>query len=212
MGFLPWAIAEQYAKLKSAFSYLKAFEEKGAPEEIANAQGNVIDLMGVMGHYVGDAAQPLHTTKHFIGWVGENPAGYSTNRNFHSWIADGYNLKTGLAFDRFTSKIKPAKMLWPGNPLARHDDVFPEAMEFIPEQFKLAETLYQMAGDGKLSGDGGHGLKGVSSSNGRCSRRGRSWAIFWWSAYQQAGPDNYLKARLIERGDGKGGGAPSAQP
>ena len=110
--------------MKSAFSYLKAFEEKGAPEEIANAQGNVIDLMGVMGHYVGDAAQPLHTTKHFIGWVGENPAGYSTNRNFHSWIADGYNLKTGLAFDRFTSKIKPAKMLWPGNPLARHDDVF----------------------------------------------------------------------------------------
>src|SRR5687768_12008098 len=41
-GFVPWAIAEYYAKLKSAFSYLKAFEENGTPEEVANAKANAI--------------------------------------------------------------------------------------------------------------------------------------------------------------------------
>ena len=63
-GLLPWRITEDYAKLKSAFSYLKTFEQHGGTaDEIANAQANVIYLMGVMGHFVGDAAQPLHTTR-----------------------------------------------------------------------------------------------------------------------------------------------------
>src|SRR5438105_9633081 len=77
IGLLPWAITENYGKLKSGFSYLKAFEQNhGTPEEIANAQGNILYIMGVMGHYVGDASQPLHTTIHHHGWVGENPHGY----------------------------------------------------------------------------------------------------------------------------------------
>ncbi|MGA9453748.1 MAG: hypothetical protein WBW41_20660 [Verrucomicrobiia bacterium] len=58
-GFLPWAITENYAKLKSCFSYLKTFQKYGGtPEEIANAEANVVYAMGVMGHFVGDGLQP----------------------------------------------------------------------------------------------------------------------------------------------------------
>ena len=65
VGFAPWAIAEYCGKLRSGFSYLKAFQNNGGtPEEIANAQANIIYIMGVMGHYVGDGSQPLHATKH----------------------------------------------------------------------------------------------------------------------------------------------------
>ena len=78
-GFLPWAITENYEKLKSGFSSLKAFQTHGGtPTEIANAQADIIYVMGVMGHYVGDGSQPLHTTVHFNGWVGDNPKGYTT--------------------------------------------------------------------------------------------------------------------------------------
>src|SRR2546426_2766429 len=86
VGFLPWRMTEDYAKLKSAFSYLKALQQRGTAEEITNAQQNVIYLMGSMGHFVGDATQPLHTTKHHHGWVGKNPFGYTTNYTFHAWI------------------------------------------------------------------------------------------------------------------------------
>src|ERR1041384_5985016 len=73
-GLLPWAINEQYSKLKSTFSCLKTFEENGGTSgEIRNAQENAIHLMGVLGHFVGDATQPLHTTKHYNGWIGDNP-------------------------------------------------------------------------------------------------------------------------------------------
>ena len=58
VGFLPWAITEHYGKLKSGFSYLKTLEAGGTAEEVANAQQNIIYIMGVMGHYVGDGAQP----------------------------------------------------------------------------------------------------------------------------------------------------------
>src|SRR5215469_6524384 len=68
-GFLPWAIIENYEKLKSDFSSLKAFQTHGGtPEEIANAQADIVYVMGVMGHYVGDGSQPLHTSKYFNGW------------------------------------------------------------------------------------------------------------------------------------------------
>ena len=57
----------------------RRFEQYGGtPEEIANAQADFIYVMGVMGHYVGDGSQPLHTTMYFNGWVGDNPNGYTT--------------------------------------------------------------------------------------------------------------------------------------
>ena len=102
-GFLPWAITENYDKLKSDFSSLKAFRQYGGtPEEIANAQADCIYVMGVMGHYVGDGSQPLHTTVHFNGWVGDNPKGYTTRTTFHAWTAvilkkpAGYRWKRSL--------------------------------------------------------------------------------------------------------------------
>ena len=106
-GFLPWAIAEYYAKLQSAFSYLKTFERYGTPAEIANARANVIYLMGVGGHYVGDGAQPLHTTIHFNGWVGPNPMGYTTRRTI---------LTPGLTAASSPMRASPRRRFCPKSP------------------------------------------------------------------------------------------------
>ena len=96
VGFLPWTILEYYGKLKSGFSYLKAYQSGGGtPEEIRQAQMNIVYIMGVMGHFCGDAAQPLHTTKHYNGWVGDNPNGYTTSRKIHSWIDGGFFREIG---------------------------------------------------------------------------------------------------------------------
>ena len=55
IGFLPWAMNENFAKLQSAFSYLRTFEQYGGTaDEIANAQQNILYVMGVMGHYAGE--------------------------------------------------------------------------------------------------------------------------------------------------------------
>jgi hypothetical protein len=195
-GFLPWTITEDYAQLKSAFSYLKAFEEAGTSEEIANARQNVIYFMGVMGHFVGDASQPLHTTRHFNGWVGKNARGYTTNKSFHSWIDGGFALKTAITLKDL--KVKPARPIWPAHS-GKHDDVFPEVMAYIREQFTQLEPLYELEKAGKLSVENESSKEGREFIVGQLLRGSEMLASLWLTAWQEAPPDTYLKARLAER-------------
>jgi hypothetical protein len=203
-GFLPWAVVEYQGKLKSAFSYLKAYEENGGtPEEIANAQQNAIFFMGVMGHYVGDAAQPLHTTIHHHGWLGDNPHGYTTDRSFHQWIDGGYFSQTGgLKWEMLAGKIHPAQLV--GNP-AKPDDLFRQVMAYILEQHKQLEPLYQLQKDGKLSGEGEKGLEGRAFLEGQLAKAGQMLGNLWYSAWQQAPEDHYLKGQLARRQASNGG-------
>jgi hypothetical protein len=120
-----------------------------------------------MGHYVGDAAQPLHTTIHHHGWVGENPQHYSTNRSFHSWIDGGYFRKIhGANLKAMEGRLRPAREVWLGDRPAKPEEIFKAAMAFIVEQRKMLEPLYQLEKEGKLSGKGRAGL----SSKTSCSK------------------------------------------
>ncbi|PYK99227.1 MAG: hypothetical protein DME19_09440 [Verrucomicrobia bacterium] len=203
IGFLPWTITEYYAKLKSTFSYLNAFEEYGTPEEIANARENAIFFMGVMGHFVGDGAQPLHTTRNFNGWVDPNPRRYTTNHNFHAWIDGGYFQKAGfLSPAGLQSRLRPAQMLWPDDPKAHHDDIFPEVMRFIVEQNKQVEPLYQLEKEGKLSGESEASLSGRAFLADQLIRAGRLLGDLWYTAWQQAPIDTYLRTHLLKRKNG----------
>lgn len=88
-GFVPYAIAEQYAKVRSAFSVIRIMEKLNDPKraaQLAAARQNAAYNMGLLSHYVGDAAQPLHLTKHHHGWKDANPKGYTTDNGFHSYI------------------------------------------------------------------------------------------------------------------------------
>ena len=112
-GFAPWMITEMFGKLKSGFSYLKALEDLGTPEEVENARANILYIMGVMGHYVGDLAQPLHTTEHFNGWVGDNPNNYTRWNGFHAWIDGGFIGHAGIGIDTLRSQARPGALLAP---------------------------------------------------------------------------------------------------
>jgi hypothetical protein len=202
VGLLPWAIAENYAKLKSGFSYLKTFEQDGGTaEEIANAQANIIYVMGVMGHYVGDSSQPLHSTIHHHGWKGENPHEYTTENRFHSWIDGGYFFKVGGADAKgMESKLRPAQIVALNGRSAKPEEMFQAAMAFIMEQNKLVEPLYQLDKEGKLSGEGEKGLMGKAFLEAQLLKAGQMLGDIWFSAWQQAPVDTFLKAQLVRRG------------
>lgn len=200
-GFLPWAIIENYAKLKSGFSYLKVYEEMGTPEEVAQARQNILYVMGVMGHYVGDATQPLHTTKHFNGWVGANPKGYATNKTFHSWIDGGYLRKVGGLKDaELRAKLRPAAPLTLDGAAVRDaEEVFKLVMRFVAEQHKLVEPLYEMNKDGRLSGNGEQGMEGFPILSNQIRLAAQLLGDLWLTAYQSAPVDNFLKNQLATR-------------
>ena len=201
IGFLPYAISENYSKLKSGFSYLKAFEAHGGtPEEIANAQANIVYVMGVMGHFAGDASQPLHATKHHHGWVGANPEHYATNSRIHAWIDGGFFNKIGGAdLKKLQGKARPARLLTIQDRPAHTDEVFQASIEFLLEQQKLVEKVYQLDRDHKIDGEPGAAPEGRDFLEGQLLKGGQLLGDLWYSAWQQAPEDSFLKGQLNRR-------------
>ena len=206
-GFLPWSIAESFARLKSSFSSLRAFEELGTPEEIANARANIIYTMGLMGHAVGDATQPLHSTRSYNGWVGPNPQGYTTNRSFHSWIDGGYLRKVGVSGADVLAAARPAKVLALVPPGPQDDPVFRVACEFLAEQFTKVEPLYRMDKEGQLSGVAPKGLEARPFLVQQLGLAATMLADLWLSAWEQAPVDQFLRSQLVTRKNGPKAGA-----
>jgi hypothetical protein len=197
-GLLPWAINEQYSKLKSGFSYLKTYEKHGGTgDEIRNAQENIIYIMGVMGHFVGDATQPLHTTKHFNGWEGANPKNYSTRKTFHSWIDGGYFNKVDPDVPELLKKVRPAKAVEGAN--SGNEGIFRPTILFLAEQNKLVEPLYLAENAGKFSGNGTVGLEGKPFLQAQLLKGGQMLGDIWLTAWQTAPEDKFLQSSLAKR-------------
>ncbi|HWF19650.1 MAG TPA: hypothetical protein VG754_10295 [Verrucomicrobiae bacterium] len=204
VGFLPWAINENFFKLKEGFSYLKAFETGGGTQaEIANARQDIIYIMGVMGHYVGDAAQPLHTTKHFSGWVGDNPQNY-TREHIHSRVDSYFRHFDHASFEAVQARMHPARLPADEESM-KSGDTFDAVMAYILEQNKKVVPLYGLEKSGKLFGKGDAGEEGKVFLTQQLQTGGQMLADLWFAAWQQAAPDSYLQSQLAQRKLAEGG-------
>jgi hypothetical protein len=196
-GFLPWAMTEYYEKLQSGFSTLAALEKfGGTPEEITNAKQNIVYVMGVMGHFVGDASQPLHTTKYFNGWVGDNPNHYTTE-HIHAWIDGGFFRKTGgIDVKKLSAKIHPAeKIAAASDP----NGIFRTSVDFVVANNQLVEPLYKLQKEGKLSGEGDASAEGRAFLETQIVKSGQLLGDLWLTAWQTAPEDTYQERELQQR-------------
>jgi hypothetical protein len=199
-GFAPWAVAENYGRLKSAFSYLRAFEELGTPEEVANAQANVLYVMGVLGHYVGDLAQPLHTTVYHNGWFGPNPQGYTTWNGFHSWIDGGFIAKAGITAAEIAPRVKRARAIRLTPRPDGRDPVFVAVVAYLLKQHAQVEPLYKLEQAGKLNRDDRPAdAQGRAFIAGQLRQGGEMLGALWFTAWRTAAPDTFLHAQLLKR-------------
>ncbi len=150
-GFVPYGIVEQYAKVQSAFSVVRMLEKINDParaHQLELAKQNAMYNMGILAHYVGDAAQPLHMTKHHHGWFGENPHGYTTDRGFHSYI-DGRVISL--------HKIGAADLAPFFNAKATVEarDPWSDVLTYLDATFQTVEPLYKLQKSGDLEKDAG---------------------------------------------------------
>ncbi len=207
IGFLPWTVAEQYSKLKAQFSYLRVFEELGTPEEIANGRQNCVYIMGVMGHYVGDSTQPLHTTKHFNGWVGANPAGYTTNHGIHALMDGGFLRQVPVRREALLARLRPARAVreLPVGGAGANADLFAEVLAFVQTQNRLVEPLYQMEKAGKFRSEQPGAQEGRAFLEQQLLAAGQMLGDLWLTAWQQAHGDKFLRDALVRRAGGAKG-------
>src|SRR5437868_4887649 len=68
-------IANLYASISPLYR-----DSEGVKAMLAN---DIAFYMGWLGHYIADAAQPLHNSRHHDGWDGDNPKGYTRDPDIH---------------------------------------------------------------------------------------------------------------------------------
>ncbi len=200
-GLAPWAMAEYFHKLRSAFAYLRSFEEVGGTaEELANARADVVTMMGIMGHYVGDCAQSLHTTVHHNGWVGPNPNGYTIWPGLHSWIDGGFGAKARIKLPDLLPRLATAEPFVLAPRTDGRDPFFVTAMDYIIAQHELVEPLYRLEKAGQL----GHGEQPITPEGrafieGQLLKGGQMLGRVWLTAWKSAPVDTYLRTMLAKR-------------
>jgi hypothetical protein len=149
-GFLPQAICEQYARLVSNFKTMRTIAKLNDPAreaQIETARLNVAWSLGVLSHFVADASQPLHTTRHHHGWVGENPNGYTTRREIHAdidaTVLATHNLDEDAIRTHFKAERPDLADLNESNPWA-------DVLTHIERSHAAMEEIYRLDKSGDL--------------------------------------------------------------
>jgi len=204
-GLLPYAIEELRWKITSSWSTLRTFEEYrdvASEAELAGARDDVLEWMGLISHFVGDAAQPLHLTRHHHGWVGPNPKGYTTEHGFHSYIDGGVIELHRVNTASLRQRMKPPTRFDP-------QDDWLQIAAMLHTTVERVEPLYALEKSGELRQSAGKEFIENCLLDG-----GANLAGIWIAAYQGSQIDEYLAKKLAARrhGNHASAGQPTTQP
>jgi hypothetical protein len=143
IGLQPWAATEVWERLKAAmreYRHLAAARQDTAPVEQA-----ILFYAGWLGHYVGDASQPLHTTIQYNGWTGPNPHGYTTEHQIH-WQFEGPFVAANIHAPEVQAKMTPLQPI--------EGDIFPAYVAYLRHTATYVEEVYRLEKAGGFTGAG----------------------------------------------------------
>lgn len=118
-GYLPYAIIDRWQHLTKAFAYwrvLQAAERNPKwashrawyAEDRRRREALIFATLGDLGHFVGDASQPLHLSVHYNGWGDyPNPKGY-TRAKIHVPF-EGPFVKASVSPSRVAIRMSPLR-------------------------------------------------------------------------------------------------------
>lgn len=143
IGLQPWEATEVWERLKAALREYRALSAQG--KSTREVEAAAIFYAGWLGHYVGDASQPLHTTMQYNGWTGPNPNGYTTSHEIH-WQFEG----PFVAANEHEADVR-AKMT---EPKVIEGDMFDNYVKYIRQTNTFVEKVYQLEKAGGFAGAG----------------------------------------------------------
>lgn len=154
-GFVLHAIAEHYAKLQAALNQVQILERLDRDfyaADLAQARGIAIYHLGALSHFVADASQPLHTTKHYNGWVGDNPQAYRWRERFHAYIDEGWARTARLEYEQIRAAAAGMRLA------VEAKDPWPNVLAYVGRAHAEMPRLYALERDGTLDGEDGRAL------------------------------------------------------
>jgi len=143
IGLQPWEATEVWERLKAALREYRNLAAAG--QDTRPVEQAVLFYAGWLGHYVGDASQPLHTTIQYNGWVGPNPNGYTTSHEIH-WQFEGPFVGANIHAPMVEAKMTP--------PHAVDGDMFDAYVAYLRHTATYVERVYQLEKAGGFVGAG----------------------------------------------------------
>lgn len=172
VGLQPYITMEVYDRLKVAFREYRQMKKEG--KSTTAVQQNIVFYAGWLGHYVADGANPLHTTIHYNGWVGDNPKGYTTSHDIHSHFESAL-VSENLARLRLAALVKaPTRLQHP----------FKDYISYLRESQSEVEHLYELEKAGAFRGAGTP--EGVEFVRQQLGRGTQMLLNMWYTAWLES--------------------------
>jgi len=173
-GFLPWRIAELAERLTTEWRLWRSSVRGSSERRFIEA--DIIRDAGVLGHFVGDASNPHHTTENFNGWLYPNPNHYATDCGTHDRF-ERYFISHALTTNDVVPKVVP--------PVLR-TEYFAAALGEVRESNSLVETLYRIDRDGGFDLFKPVSREGLDFAASRLAAGASMLRDMWWSAWKNS--------------------------
>lgn len=134
IGMQPYAVQDAWQKLKVDLREYRKLVAANA--DTSGVQTAVLYDAAILGHYVGDGSQPLHTTAQYNGWTGPNPNGYTVEHKIHAqfestFVANNVHREDVAAL---VAATKPAAI----------DDEWTQYLGYLGQTRAQVEKVYQL--------------------------------------------------------------------
>lgn len=175
IGYVPYAIIENYGRLVNAFRLWRNAKTPAAREA---ARANAVYVAGLLGHYVGDASQPLHMSVHYNGWADNhtNPKNFTQDRRLHNRYESAYvNAAINIAAVR--PKVQPPQRL---------KDVWGSIKQHLAQGFAELEPLYELEKAGEFNPERPR-PRGTDFIITQIARAGTMLGNLWYTAWLESG-------------------------
>lgn len=169
VGFLPYAILETYQKVQVSFRMWRDPQRAGDREQI---EQSIVYYAGLLSHYVGDGANPLHTTLHYNGWTSSWNPGLFTREPIHSRFESEY-VRANIEAADFSGQVKTAEKV---------PDVFDSVIRYLLDSYAQVPQLYRLEKAARWEANN-HRPESKQFVAARLASASQMLANLWYSAY-----------------------------
>jgi len=172
VGFLPYASLEWFEQVEVMFRLWRDPRYAGEREQI---EQNIVFYAGVLGHYIADGSNPLHTTIHYNGWsTSLNPDRF-TREPLHSRFESEY-IQARIKPEDFRGMVKKAERL---------ADPFSEITQYLLDTYAQVPELYRLEKKARWDRENTDpGSKAFVAR--RLAAAAQMLANLWYSAWQDS--------------------------
>jgi hypothetical protein len=187
-GYVPYTILDGFEQIRKDFAYYRAdayMAEHGTAadkpffeRDMGLRQALTIRDIGVWGHFVADASQPLHISIHFNGWGDyPNPQNYTT-RHIHSFFESAYVRDHARAAD-VTALVTPYVAVNPQT-LISNQDMLKQIGTYLAASNSRVIPLYTLFQSGDFDRGSPRATAFVDQSLAAGATQFRNWIALAW--------------------------------